>query len=61
MVKEAWSEASQLAVAHYKWDPPGFVFSGAYQAAMDMYMGTDSRKDFSYITGKFANSPVRHL
>ncbi|KAF2239488.1 hypothetical protein EV356DRAFT_562960 [Viridothelium virens] len=44
-VNQAWNEASMLADAHAKWKPPGWFTSGSYQAAMDMYLGTDSKND----------------
>lgn len=44
-VSQAWSEAGMLADAHAKWKPPGWFTSGSYQAAMNMYLGTDSKND----------------
>lgn len=55
MVLQAWSEAGQLADAHAKWQPPRWFSSGAYQPAMDMYLGTDSRKDAPW----FGTGPLR--
>ena len=51
MLSEAWAEASTLAVAAYQWSPPGYIFNGAYQDAMDLYMGTDSRNDWTFLGG----------
>ena len=46
VVQKAWDEAAVLADAHSKWESPGWFGRGAkYQATMDMYLGTDSRKD----------------
>lgn len=45
-MQKAWDEAAKLADAHSKWESPGWFGSRAnYQAAMDMYLGTDSRND----------------
>lgn len=45
-VQKAWDEAAVLADAHSKWESPGwFGWGEKYQAAMDMYLGADSRKD----------------
>ena len=56
MVLEAWNEAGLLAAAHDAWEPPGWIFSGAYQAAMAMYLGDNSQNDYSLLTG---NGPLK--
>ena len=59
-VKQAWSEAGQLADAHAKWAPPGFFNGGSYQPAMDMYIGTDSKNDDPWIgTGPLKKNILR--
>ncbi|KAI9708733.1 MAG: hypothetical protein M1820_003688 [Bogoriella megaspora] len=60
IVSQAWSEAGQLAEAHAKWKPPGWFTRGSYQAAMDMYLGTDSKKDDPWFgTGKLKQNIKR--
>lgn len=50
LIKEAWAEAKILSEAHYKWQPPGWFSKGAYQPAMSLYLGDDSKKDWSLFT-----------
>lgn len=42
-VADAWREAGDLAKAHYEWSP-----GGTWQAAMDLYMGNDTRTDYDF-------------
>lgn len=55
VVQQAWSEAGQIADAHAKWVPPGVIYGGSYQPAMDMYIGTDSENDDPW----FGTGPLR--
>lgn len=51
-VQTAWDEAAVLADAHSKWESPGWFGIGAkYEAAMDTYIGTDSKKDKPLLFG----------
>ena len=48
IIEQAWDEAWHLATAHDYWQPPrNNSDPGKYQAVMDMYMGTDSARDYS--------------
>ncbi|KAL8725073.1 MAG: hypothetical protein Q9166_007584 [cf. Caloplaca sp. 2 TL-2023] len=59
-VKQAWSEAGQLADAHAEWTPPGYFDGGSYQPAMDMYIGTESKDDDPWIgTGPLKKNILR--
>lgn len=42
-VRQAWKEAGDLANVHYEWSP-----GGAWQAAMDLYLGNATRKDYDF-------------
>lgn len=48
-VKEAWTEAGELADAHERWTPPAWYHPGAWQAAQSMYLGSDSRNDKRFL------------
>ncbi|KAJ5290835.1 hypothetical protein N7478_000086 [Penicillium angulare] len=47
MVTQAWEEADQLAKGHYEWWP-----GGKGQDAMTLYLGSKSKDDYSWLTGK---------
>ncbi|KAL9618667.1 MAG: hypothetical protein Q9160_006634 [Pyrenula sp. 1 TL-2023] len=51
LIQEAWDEAKTLSEAHYKWQPPGLISNGAYQPAMSLYLGEDTKKDWSFFFG----------
>ena len=55
VIKWAWIGAGTIAKALYEWYPPNIFSSGAYQPAMDMYMGTDSAHD----SGIFVEGPIK--
>jgi hypothetical protein len=43
IVLQAWREAGQIVDYHHEWSP-----KGSWQAAMDMYMGTNTRTDWDW-------------
>lgn len=45
IINQAWSEAGTIAKAGASWEPPGYFTGAKYQSAMDLYIGTQSRKD----------------